>query len=113
VRSSMDAARASGMVPGMRFATVNPTPPSMKLRREMFDLVLVSSLRYFLLECATGAASDHGSGLRYLLEKFSLSPIAELIVGWRVAIRNTIRLRRTIGHAAWRSRETGGDDLIE
>jgi hypothetical protein len=79
----------------------------------MFDLVMVSSLRYFLLECATGAASDHGSGLRYLLEKFSLSPIAELIVGWRVAIRNTIRLRRTIGHAAWRSRETGGDDLIE
>jgi hypothetical protein len=47
-----------------------------------------------------GAASDHGSGLRYLLEKFSLSPIAELIVGWRVAIRNTVRLRRTIGHAA-------------
>jgi hypothetical protein len=51
--------------------------------------------------------------LRYLLEKFSLSPIAELIVGWRVAVRNTIRLRRTIGHAAWRSREIGGDDLIE
>jgi hypothetical protein len=69
----MDAARASGMVPGMRFATVNPTPPSMKLRREIFDLVRVSSLRYFLLMCAMGAASDHGSGLRHLLEKFSLS----------------------------------------
>src|SRR4029453_12076890 len=54
VRSSMDAARASGMVPGMRFATVNPTPPSMKLRREIFDLVMASSLRYFLLDVRNG-----------------------------------------------------------
>jgi hypothetical protein len=38
------------VVPGMRFATVNPTPASMKLRREMFDLVMGSSLPYVFLE---------------------------------------------------------------
>jgi hypothetical protein len=50
VRSSIEAARASGMVPGMRFATVSPTPASMKPRREMFDLVMAFSLQGFFLQ---------------------------------------------------------------
>src|SRR5437660_11929550 len=57
VRSSIDAARANGLVPGMRFATVNPTPPSMNLRREMFDLVMGSSLAYFSLQWNLDTAS--------------------------------------------------------
>src|SRR5215471_12323632 len=40
VRSSIEAAKAIGVVPGMRLATVNPTPASMTPRREMFDLVI-------------------------------------------------------------------------
>jgi hypothetical protein len=28
------------VVPGKRFATVNPTPPWIRLRRDMFDLVM-------------------------------------------------------------------------
>jgi len=40
--------------------------------------------------------------------------MVEFIVGWRLAIRNTVRLRGAIGHARpWRSRDISGDDLIE
>src|SRR5262245_10657250 len=101
VRSSMDAARASGMVPGMRFATVNPTPPSMKLRREMFDLVMVFLPPVFSFGCAQWALPPTTAAACVTSSKNSrCRPIVELTVGWRVAIRNTIRLRRTIGHAA-------------
>src|SRR5262249_5592207 len=56
VRSSIDAAKASGVVPGMRFATVNPTPPSMKLRREIFDLVIFLPPGVFFWMCEMGAS---------------------------------------------------------
>jgi hypothetical protein len=39
----MEAAKANGIVPGSKFATVSPTP-SMNVRREIFDFVMVSSL---------------------------------------------------------------------
>jgi hypothetical protein len=42
VRSSMEAAKANGIVPGSKFATVSPTP-STNVRREIFDFVMVSS----------------------------------------------------------------------
>src|SRR4051812_17551813 len=43
VRSSMVAASASGDVPGTKFASVRPTPPSITVRREIFDLVMATS----------------------------------------------------------------------
>jgi hypothetical protein len=40
--------------------------------------------------------------------------MVEFIVGGRLAIRNTVRLRETISHARpWGSRDMGGDDPIE
>jgi hypothetical protein len=39
----------------------------------MFDLVMVPPSGIFFWMRAMSAASDHGSDLRYLLEKFSLS----------------------------------------
>ena len=58
VRSSIEAASASGVVPGMRFAIVRPTPPSMNPRREIFDLLMTSSLQGFLFETIKNANSD-------------------------------------------------------
>src|SRR5260370_6771306 len=57
VRSSMDAARAKGVVPGMRFATVIPTPPSTNVRREILDLVMASSLQSLLCGVIENARS--------------------------------------------------------
>src|SRR2546430_15010080 len=71
VRSSIDAAKASGVVPGMRFATVNPTPPWIRLRRDMFDLVMSPPSGVFFWISEIGAASTAAVG--YLPAKFSLS----------------------------------------
>src|SRR6478609_6130714 len=87
VRSSIDAARANGVVPGIRFATVNPTPPSMNLRREIFDLVMGSSQPWKQL-------APTSRDIRVF------RPLIDVIVGGDVAIRNTFASRMTIGHAA-------------
>src|SRR5262245_29154475 len=97
VRSSIDAARANGVVPGMRFATVNPTPASMNLRREMF---MGSSLAFFF-------AVQFGHSLPAMEAAFAdlprysyFRPLIDVIVGGDLAIRNTVCPRMTIGHAA-------------
>src|SRR5450631_3609368 len=43
VLSSMVAAEANGIVPGRKFATVSPRPPSTNVRRETLNLVMTSS----------------------------------------------------------------------
>ena len=43
VLSSMVAALANGIVPGRKFATVSPRPPSTNVRRETLNLVMTSS----------------------------------------------------------------------
>src|SRR5712692_5025411 len=59
VRSSIDAAMASGVVPGMKFATVSPIPPSMNARREIFDLVMALSLDVLFYNGHGGAYDGH------------------------------------------------------
>src|SRR2546430_14843032 len=101
VRSPIDAARANGVVPGMRFSTVNPTPPSMSLRREMFDMVMVSSLQYFSLQCNLDTASQPCKQLAPTSRDIPVfRPLIDVIVGGDVAIRNMFASRMTIGHAA-------------
>jgi hypothetical protein len=43
VCSSIVAARAKGVVPGAKFATVSPTLPCKNVRREKLDLDMTSS----------------------------------------------------------------------
>jgi hypothetical protein len=42
----------------MRFAIVRPTPPSMKPRRVIYDLLMTSSLQGFLFAAIENANSD-------------------------------------------------------
>jgi len=43
----MVAAAANGVVPGKKFATVSPSPPSTNVRRETLNLVMTFSLSVF------------------------------------------------------------------
>src|SRR3982074_1839526 len=92
--ASLAAARASGVVPGMRFATVSPTPPSMNLRREIFDLVMAFLPPVFSFGSygrGLFAASRPRKQLASPPEIFMCRPLIELIVCGEVAIRNTVR----------------------
>src|SRR5437588_11102726 len=51
VCSSMVAAKASGVVPGRKLATVSPAPAPMKRRREMLRFVMTSSLEIVRVFC--------------------------------------------------------------
>src|SRR5215471_5001068 len=55
VCSSMVAARANGVVPGRKFATVNPAPASMKRRRDKLRIVMTSSLEMSAFSPAVGS----------------------------------------------------------